>query len=531
MSAVKQVVKSVLEHTGLLEPVRNVRSKLETTLNPPEVTRNHGQCWFYEDGDFHTRVYVYNYWRDNYKIEEPVLTYMLHDATGKLVAKGSQALGEEESLVLDSRELIDRHKLRRPFDGVIVVEIQHNNLRPRLVLQFNIDFIYGGGAVTSVHGQGPLHPDSVDLLQDRMHVPPEPGLITSVVLLNHALDVRDQHYSVSLRNWKGESLHVKDLALPHHTHQRVVVADTRDPACAAFLDGKAGGVEVRSDIDPQRVLVLVENPERGRLVCNHSTGEAATTSARIPVQERVEKGYGPLLPSPVIALPERHTRFVFHNSYTRDHDVKLRLRLYNREGQEVGDTVELVLPPHGVQRCTSMELLRAASLPDHDFLGSFMMDIVPETEAITSATDVVLEVVTGEDWGGVLTGGDYVNCPEAPFSRTKIFSRTLFTDEYRSEVWLCYPAPMPERQKPSESRVMLFDRTGQVRRETMISIQPNGTFFARVDELFPDAQEALAGTGGIGVVKVRDLTCRIMGYHVVRHLPTGTLAIDHLYGG
>src|SRR5579883_1828257 len=115
MSAVRERVKSVLDKTGLLEPIRNVRDRLEGPKPPPEVTKNQGQCWFFESEDFHTRVYVYNYWTENYKIPNATLTYTLFDSAGKQVGTGSEPLSENYTAAFDSRELIPRHGLRRPF--------------------------------------------------------------------------------------------------------------------------------------------------------------------------------------------------------------------------------------------------------------------------------------------------------------------------------------------------------------------------------------------------------------------------------
>ena len=529
MIAAKETIRKVLQQTGLLEPLRAARGRSEKPAPAPEPipTSGQGQCWFRHTEDVRTRVYVYNYWNENYKIPEPTLSYSLWDSAGKLLGRGEHTLSDEETWVVDSAVLAERHALAS-FDGTLLLEIVNEKVVPWRVVQFNVDYLYQGGSITSVHGQGGLICCEGRYPHAGVHLVPDEAWDASCVLLNHHYFKNDVQYTIAVRNWRGELKTIDRVTVPYRSERRVPLMQG-DSEVRRFLDGRSGTVEILANVEPLRVLAVLENRHDHRMIINHSTQEAVT-GPQIAPEEREKLGYGPVMSLPLLFTPERQTRFLLSNTYSETGEAAFEAVIFDAAGNACGEPVALRMTPRGSISRTAAELLAEAGVAAEQFWGNVRLEQIPLGAPLASVLDVVLEMVRGESWAGVLAGGGYSNCPEAPFKRTKIFSRTLFSEEYRSELWLVYPVPAHNSVQPSQTTVSLFDASGTQRCTAQVSVPGNGVLVARLDELFPNIREVLA-PAGIGQLKVRDLTGQLNGYHLVTHVPTGTMALDHLYGG
>ena len=96
----------------------------------------------------------------------------------------------------------------------------------------------------------------------------------------------------------------------------------------------------------------------------------------------------------------------------------------------------------------------------------------------------------------------------------------------RSFTCLIYPASLPWHAE-SRTRLILHNAAGEVLAEQDIRIACSGSMMIFPDEIFPCAQIAAAGLGGY--VLIRDVTCRLFGYHGLMD-GQGGFSLDHMFG-
>jgi len=112
-----------------------------------------------------------------------------------------------------------------------------------------------------------------------------------------------------------------------------------------------------------------------------------------------------------------------------------------------------------------------------------------------------------------------------PGLTTRLFLK-LGHDALRSFCCLIHPASI-EGTIASETVLLLHAADGSLIAETTIHIQPSGSFMVRPHELFEGAHLERAGVGGY--VLIRDLTCRLFGYHGLEN-GEGGFSLDHMFG-
>jgi len=124
-----------------------------------------------------------------------------------------------------------------------------------------------------------------------------------------------------------------------------------------------------------------------------------------------------------------------------------------------------------------------------------------------------------------------------PGLTTRLFLRTdpamaVGEDDHDTFCQLIYPASTPWHDT-SDTKLMLHDGTGNVVAETTVNIDCGGSFHFRLSELFDaDARKeaAKAGAAGSGYVLIRDVTCRLFGYHGVIARDGSAFSLDHMFG-
>src|ERR1700687_3896161 len=78
--------------------------------------------WVREDADFHTRLYVFNYWTDHYGIKEEMpLNLEVRNSMGQLIAADHLVLAPREMRVIEVGEVLQAKGIRSPFLGSLVL--------------------------------------------------------------------------------------------------------------------------------------------------------------------------------------------------------------------------------------------------------------------------------------------------------------------------------------------------------------------------------------------------------------------------
>jgi len=125
----------------------------------------------------------------------------------------------------------------------------------------------------------------------------------------------------------------------------------------------------------------------------------------------------------------------------------------------------------------------------------------------------------------------------APGLTTRLFLRTdpamaVGEDDYDTFCQLIYPASTPWHET-SDTKLLLHDGTGYIVAEKTVQIACGGSFYFRLTDLFDlDARKAAAkpGAAGSGYVLIRDVTCRLFGYHGVITHDVSAFSLDHMFG-
>ena len=113
----------------------------------------------------------------------------------------------------------------------------------------------------------------------------------------------------------------------------------------------------------------------------------------------------------------------------------------------------------------------------------------------------------------------------APGLSTRLFLR-LGTDSLETLCHLIYPASTPWHGH-SETDLMLHDGAGREVARRHVRIPCSGSLFWRYGETFDAGERREAGQGAH--VVVRDLTCRLFGYHGLIN-DGHAFSFDHMFG-
>lgn len=112
-----------------------------------------------------------------------------------------------------------------------------------------------------------------------------------------------------------------------------------------------------------------------------------------------------------------------------------------------------------------------------------------------------------------------------PGLSTRLFLR-LGTGGRDTLCHLIYPASTPWHAR-SDTALLLHDAAGNLVTERRIAITCSGSRLWRASEMFAPDELARAADGGY--VLVRDLTCRLFGYHGLLE-GEGAFSLDHMFG-
>jgi hypothetical protein len=124
----------------------------------------------------------------------------------------------------------------------------------------------------------------------------------------------------------------------------------------------------------------------------------------------------------------------------------------------------------------------------------------------------------------------YKNEPQSYVGRAPGLSTRLFLrvgqQPYDTLCHLIYPASTPWH-KQSNTTLILTSNNGQEIAKRTIHIPCSGSKFFMVSDMFSHTERDEAGEGGY--VLVRDVTCRLFGYHGLMH-DKDSFCLDHMFG-
>ncbi len=516
-------------------------SLLKKKLKQPRVPENSSYCYFVENGDVNTTIYLYNYWSENYKIERPEIKFHLLDMDGNEKGTHTVTLPPNGCAAVKGKDLLAAAGMDS-LEGSVLTTITNPLLVQGRPLQMNVDYFFANGKkVTGVHSQWGINPDPKDEQLASFHIQVHTTQDTFVVFRNtlhkkHA--PRAEPVSMELINHKGEKRETTLSTIPPMGMRKVSVKELF-PGSEAFLDGKPGNLKVSSHTEMGRCLFYHHDAEENEYTFNHATQNLLFNgNGSYTLEEMKRMGIGPVGAGPVRVEGKWDTYLLPFVDFFEDVDhYFLDLCLFDGSGKKILELPQHVkMTPRTVTRIDFADVLAKGGIST-PFEGSFRISFHIE-ERITKYPKG-LHYIAGFSHGKHHTEFQFdsglFNMPTHNLSNeyqtSKIFSRALSTNDFQTSIFLINSSGETGYAKESTTQLYVFDAEGKTIGEKTIKLPANGSRFITLEEEFPTMKEALASSQGNGVVKVRDRTARISGFHFIQDRKGNFQCSDHLVGG
>ncbi len=479
---------------------------------------------FFRDAEgCHTRLVTANYW-SGYGASETEIWFCLFDAAGEILAEWREALPEQAgSVVVDSREVRRRFGLGE-FTGQLFLHVI--GAAGHDVVKYALD-TYGESPreLSCTHDANAWPAD----LYAGLPAPKEDERVVLWVQNSHPCPIPAG--AVGLNRMGEEKVAWLQREIPPFGSYALDVAE--------LLPGLRwpAQIEIRAGKHFVRPRYEIVNA-RGRRRISHPNVERVDLEPdpRIPeLANLMGKGY--ILPAPVLP-PERYRSFALPTPMsTAQTTLPLAAIVYDSGGREIARHTFGCLARDHTAVLDFDALLDGALDKEYGHV-----ELVYDFREGGEADGWLHALFRYEDresghaaetsfgahiFNTVLT---YRNEPQsyagpAPGLSTRLFLR-LGPPPFDTMCHLIYPASTPWRPS-SETRLLLHDDTGAVVAERRIEIPCGGSRLWRYRETFDPQERARAGTNGY--VLVRDLTCRLFGYHGLVD-GEGGFSFDHMFG-
>ncbi|MEQ8966198.1 MAG: hypothetical protein RID91_10260 [Azospirillaceae bacterium] len=491
------------------------------------------------EGGRHTRLVTANYW-GGYGAEAPRLWATLFDADGVRLATWEDPLPPANgSVVVDSREIRERFDLPA-FTGQLFVHMV--GIRGHDVVKYALDTYGARDAVLSCTHDANAFPS--DLYAGL----PAPDRGERVVLW-----VQNSHPTPIPAGGVG----LREMGAAADT------TVTLDRDVPGFATVAADVSALLPDIAWPRQLEVVAGKHFVRPRYEITTAEGRARIAHVNV-ERVDlapdpelpklgdlMGKGHILPAPILP-PDRYETWALPTPMaTGQRHLPLAAIAFDASGAEVARRRLGVIPRADSVAVSIDEMLAGAGARLASGYGhvELIYDFDPAAEGGLEADGWLHAIFRYRDresgHGAETSFGShmfnspltYRNEPQSyagrpPGLTTRLFLRTGPSPEGPADrAWdtlchLVYPASTPWHPH-SATTLSLRDREGTEIASTLVEIPCGGSYLFRVSEVFDWADRRAAGPAAY--VLVRDVTCRLFGYHGLAR-GDGTFCLDHMFG-
>ena len=480
-------------------------------------------AFFRETKHFSTRLVTANYW-SNYGATELRYWLRLFDGSGRILAEWCQDVEDPDGgVVIDSREVKEEFGLP-DFTGQLFIHVI--GARGHDVVKYALDsFGRNGDPSLSVTHDANAWPSM------RFATLPAPDTGETVLLwVQNSHGTAIPEGAITL-NPMGEEHHraVERVVGPYETVAVDVGALFPNLKWPAQLELRAGQHLVR----PRYEVV-----QRGRTRIAHMNVERANLLPDPAIRAMSPLlGRGFVLPFPVLD-PAVYTSFVQPNPMSESlTTMPMRLDLFDELGRGCGSHFLGNLPRNHREAVALHELMDRPGHAElvYDFRDGGEGDGWPH--ALMRYRYIQTEHAAETSFGGHIfnTMMTWRNEPQSyagppPGLTTRLFlklGQQLDGEVLRSFCYLIYPTSLREGRKPSHTCLHLHGADGRELAQKTIMIQPSGSYLVKPHGLF-DA-ELLRQAGEGGYVLIRDLTCRLFGYHGLE-TGAGRFSLDHMFG-
>jgi hypothetical protein len=482
-------------------------------------------AFFRDDGTTRTRVATANYWH-GYGAQKVSLHLVLFDGAGAILAEWEQALPDAQSaVVIDSRAVRDKFGLG-PFCGQLFIHAV--GVKGHDVVKYALDVWRDDGSMMSCTHDANAWPS------DRFGGLPAPRDGEDVVLWvqnSHPCPIPAGEVGL---NMMGEDAIVKlDEALPPFATRALSVAellpDARWPQQVELRAGKhfvRPRYEITETSGRQRMAHM--NVERDDLKPDPGIAEMGNLM-----------GKGFILPAPVLP-PDRWRSIALPTPMSTCQDeLPIAALLIDSTGREVARKSLGRLPRNHAFELDAADLVNGSG----PLAGGYgHMELIYDLaeggtadgwlHAIFRYQDVNTGYAAETSFGAhvfntVLTrkGEPQSYAGRAPGLSTRLFLR-VGDAPFDTMCHLIYPSSTPWHDT-STTTLTLCDAAGRELAAKDVAIPCGGSLLWRVSETFGE-DDWKAATGG-GYVVIRDVTCRLFGYHGLLN-GDGPFSLDHMFG-
>lgn len=475
-------------------------------------------AFFRDDDAFSTRIVTANYW-SNYQSEHLRYWMRLFDASGTIIAEWEMPVEQANSgIIIDSSDIRARFNLPS-FTGQLFIHVL--GARGHDVVKYALDILG--------KGDNP----SLSVTHDANAWP-------SVRFATLPAPAAHETITVWVQNSHGTTIPAGEITfntMGKEDHRAIDRAIGPFETVAVDIGTLFPDVSWPAQLEmrPKRHLVRprYEIREGNRTRIAHLNVERDNIQPDPAIQKLPKSlGRGFLLPFPILD-PKRYTSFVQPTPMSEAlQSQPVRLDIFDEHGALVGSHFLGNLPRDHQTAIALHDLTDRAGHADlvYDFRDGGeadgwlhgLMRYRSRDTGHTAETSFGAHIFnTLMTWRS--EPQSYAGPP--PGLTTRLFLK-LGHDALKSFCCLIHPASI-EGTHTSQTTLLLHGADGHLIAETTITIPPSGSYMVRPHELFDGAHLDQAGVGGY--VLIRDLTCRLFGYHGLEN-PDGGFSLDHMFG-
>jgi hypothetical protein len=518
-------IKPMMRHGASLISFDQLRLPADMLSDPKRYLSNLNFAtnfiFFRDAGGHHTRLVTTNYW-GGYGGQGGSLWFRLFDAEGHELADWKQTLpAANAAIVVDSREVRARFSLPE-FTGQLFVHVI--GAAGHDIVKYALD-TYGDT------------PDTLSCTHDANSWPasryaglPAPADDEEVVLwVQNSHPVPMDAGEIGLNLMGDDKLVTLQKPLgPFATHRLSVVDLLPRARWPQQIEIRAGKHMVRPRYE------VVRKNGRSRIAHPNVEREDLKLDAKLP-KLAAQWGKGFILPAPVLPVA-RYTSTVLPTPMsTAQAHLPVKLTVYDKDGRQVHEHKLGNLKRSDSVAIVANDLVKTLPAGYGHMELTYDFDAGEEADGWLHALFRFHDRETGhaaETSFGAHVFNTLVTYRDEPQSykgpppglSTRLFLR-IGPQPHDTLCHLIYPASLPWHAQ-SDTTLTLFSAAGAEVAKRQFKIACGGSLLLRVNETFNAEERRQAGDHGYAVV--RDLTCRLFGYHGL--VGPSAFSLDHMFG-
>lgn len=475
-------------------------------------------AFFREEKGWHTRLKSANYWV-KYGSQNVKLWAILFDEDGKLLAEWEEDVPSTvHSLVIDSRDIKKRFNLP-DFTGQLFIHLI--GTKGHSIVKYALDTFHDEGMLSATHDANAWPSEYFSGL-------PAPRIGEKVILWlqnSHPIPVPAKGVSLNLMGDNHKVTLDRDIP-PFGTYALDVSTYLPNARWPQQIELQGGHYFVRPRYE-------VINPKGYRCMAhvNVERNDLKPDPNIKGLRDVMGKGY--ILPAPLFPT-DLYTTSLLPTPMSRElRFMPLQVFVYDKEGRQRATHTMGNLARHSISTLVLNDLIELGQDYGHIEL-VYDFDAGEEADGwlhgLFRYEHKALSAQAETSFGSHIfnTAITYKNEPQSykgppPGLTTGLFLR--IDDDMETFCHLIYPTSTSWHPM-SDTVLILYTKEGQAIAEASLTIPASGSRMWVYQDTFSSADREKARGG---YVMIQDKTCRLFGYHGLRH-KNGNFSMDHMFG-